>query len=339
MSDPIYHNLARRLDGKLTDQTVPPIERTDALVSGVPSGRSRIRVRAPVWVALGVALGVGVQMRSDRPESTLARAFQDIDRIAIQAGPSLDACVRTTNPNVVELEGPCTWRSSDPAMTVSSIGSSRLRTAEGVVRIESGWLVFDVDPVTDRLPVQLAVSVGIIEVIGTRFSIYQDAVRGHVELVEGKIRLIQPTGAVTELEPGDRFAWEGSNEAQAHARHDRRQASKRPPKPAADETSISDIARLRIEGRYLDALDLARRLGAQTKDRHVQEVLNYEVGTIIEEPLNDASAACRHWQRHLSLFPAGRYDERVRDRLARLQCDVAAQASAQRSTEPEKDRN
>jgi len=338
MVDTEFSELARQLDAKLTEGATPGSLK-QLLARGTVSRRTSPRVRPPVLVALGVVVGVVASAITFTPDATPEDSLA-VAPVVTPVEAALGDCVRPGAEGVLELPAACTWQSTSPALEVVSMGNSRLRVEGEEVFVLDGWVVFDVDPVREGPPVRIGVSEGTIEVIGTRFSVYQDHSRGHVELVEGRIRWLprsvgEEVADPVELDPGDRFAWgapsrslaTGVAEGEAQVAQGERAGAGEPGRAPKTPKSIDDIGRLRAKGRYLEALVLARDLARKTRDPRTREVLHYEAGTLIEGPLGDAGAACEHWREHLSRYPTGRYAESVTHRLARLECGTAVNAS------------
>lgn len=285
-----------------------------------------MRLRSVPALALGLGVGWALTATPERP-IPLETALHDLRAVTPASG--LPDCVRPRGDGTIGLSGTCAWPLASPAMTVASFGDASVRVEGDVVTVLDGWLVFDVERVQEGAPsVRVGVAGGMIEVLGTRFSVYQERTRGHVELVEGRIRMLEHSGVASTLSPGDRFTWHSVASAELQTAVERLpsaaapdgQVTSRPRTPRRASEPIREIAALRAEGRYLEALDLARRWASDSRSARTREVLHYEAGTLIEGPMGDASAACRHWREHLARYPKGRYTEQVALRLARLGC-------------------
>lgn len=313
---------ARQLDRKLTDAPPPPL--------GPSRTRRRrrrgLRMRSGPAIALGLGVGWALAGTPEAP-LRLEPALVEL-RVPTPSSPLPD-CVQFGDAGAVALRGACAWQLTSPAMTVASFGDSSMRLADGMLTVVDGWLVFDVERVEVGPPVRVGVAGGVVEVLGTRFSVYQDETRGHVELVEGRIRMLGDAGADATLQPGDRFTWHATRPGELQTAAERASAhaaSEAPARRVRESKGVNEpireIAALRAEGRFLEALDLARRWAKESRSARTREVLHYEAGTLIEGPMGDASAACRHWREHLARYPKGRYTEQVALRLARLGCST-----------------
>jgi len=332
--------LARELDARLTRSTAGldgPRART---LARIHAGRSRdgARLRPSLVFALGavaaavviVVLGRLWPPTSETPVVVQADPPSGRQTPTAPVEPSPEppppTCASRSGTDGWTLEGACSLELSDPALTIASVGTSKLRVDGRRVTVDEGWVVFDVEPVDGPEPVRVGVATGTIEVLGTRFSVYQDALRGHVELVEGRIRFVDAhTRAAIVLEPGQRHGWtHGLPSPPEQTKDDTPSplpspphSSKRtaPSEPDAPAGSLDDIARLRARGDYTGALKLIRRLTKITKDQRVREVLHYEAGTIIDDVQDDDDRACAHWAEHQRQFTDGRYRAEVARRV------------------------
>ncbi len=120
----------------------------------------------------------------------------------------------------------------------------------------------------------------------------------------------------------------GSRAARRASRHrsEAKPATEQRPAGSADEAAliIEQVARLRAQKRYTEAVDVLRRAeNARTWDRRTAQVLSYERGEILERHLSqgDPSAACAHWARHQARFGEGRYARAVTAAQERLGCE------------------
>ena len=193
-----------------------------------------------------------------------------------------------------------------PAMVVTTVRDTALQVDADRVVVEHGWAVFDVEH-RDASPLRVGFDGGTIAVLGTVFSVFQDDARGHVELVEGKVRIYESGGARHLLEPGARFAWTRGEPA-----------NPAPPrvllKPAAVDDSLDEVARLRSKREYRRARVLVQTLRARASTAREREVLDYELGTLLEAEHAPQADRCAHWQRFLDAYPSSRYAEAIRKR-------------------------
>ena len=345
--------LARELDAHLARRPASASTRARTLARIRETHRPRRpRLRSTLVFASGalaaalVLIGLGTLQREPGPTTPVVAVDTDAPRQQppprIDAAPSATSCASRSGADGWILEGVCSLRLEDPALTIASVGTSKLRAEGHRITVDEGWIVFDVEPVDGPQPVQVAVATGVIEVLGTRFSVYQDERRGHVELVEGRIRFVDDHGgAAIVLEPGQRHGWERHGTPQPDAARDSEatdepveaQPQRRgpdgtqptdPPEPpisradddavASRPGSLDDIGRLRAKGQYAAALALIERLTDDAEDRRTREVLHYEAGTILDDALHDPRA-CAHWAEHRRRFADGRYHDEVQRRL------------------------
>jgi hypothetical protein len=249
-------------------------------------------------------------------------------------------CQTRTDADTIELDGFC--RHPLEGLAVETSGTARLRRLPNGVEMVSGWATFDVEPVRSGAAVEVVVSDGRIEVLGTRFVVFQGTGRGHVDLVEGSIRFVPEDGEPTILEPGERFTWgdlAAPNEEPSIEPPDLPGEADEAPTPVATrgrvrsgapaqtrrtepvDVPLDRIASLRAAGRYAEAVELIRTIDATRLDPRTAEVLSYEEGTILQDHLRHDAAACQHWEHHLRRFPRGRYRDRVQAR--RTGCEAS----------------
>lgn len=328
--------LPRELDARLTGGPILPSSRARTLERIRDSIRHggqprRPRVRPSVLFACGALAAVLVVSilgrfadRSGAPP-TVDEVVAPQAALAVAPERAQPPCASQGPSGRLDLVGSCSIRLDDPSLTIASAGSSSLRVEARTITLERGWVVFDVDAVTSGPPVRVRVAAGVVEVVGTRFSVFQDETRGHIELVEGTIWFEDLHGTRTLLEAGGRYAWEhgearhtpGIDPASAPPPDVRASAPSRRTSgnATAGRPSLDTIARLRAKGRYAEALALIEGLSAGTQERRMLEVLHYEAGTILDDGLEDRQAACRHWAEHRRRFGLGRYRQDVEDRL------------------------
>jgi hypothetical protein len=291
---------------------------------------ARRRGPVPLLVTGAVAaaaLVTGWSLARTIPRSERPPVAQMAAPIPVEPG-----CQTRTDADTIELDGFC--RHPLEGLAVETSGTARIRRLPNGVEMVSGWATFDVEPVRSGAPVEVVVSDGRIEVLGTRFVVFQGPGRGHVDLVEGSIRFVPEDGEPTILEPGERFTWgdlAAPNEEPSIERPDaadeapppvatRGRVRPGPPAPPRQtepvDVPLDRIASLRAAGRYAEAVELIRTIDATRLDPRTAEVLSYEEGTILQDHLRHDAAACRHWDHHLRRFPRGRYRDRVQTRRA-----------------------
>ncbi len=258
-------------------------------------------------------------------------------------GPSKDCLVRAAD-DAADLAAHCSLVASH--MTVQAWEAATVRTEGRNVRVRSGKVLFEVETVPrGEAPVEVGVSHGTIEVVGTRFAVEQQDEGGHVDLLEGKIRFHHPDGRVEDVLPGQRLSWgqpavvvadvdveseppsvevaaAGSNEISAAGRGvepDRRRARVRGTDAQA-AAIIERVTELRANKRFGAAITELRRALRRSWDGRTAQVLSYELGELLraaEDPLG----ACEHFVAHQRKYPQGRYASAVDRVLERLECD------------------
>lgn len=193
------------------------------------------------------------------------------------------------------------------------------------LRLVAGELELDVDPRTR--PLHVLAGARDIEVIGTRFVVHQRDEGGWVALLEGRIRLHGLAREPVMLMPGDRHGWSTPRTSDAPATTPApapRPRARARPRDAADEglaSLLDEVAALRRAGRFADAVARLRDADTSRWSSRAQQLVSYEIGTLLERQLGDRAAACAHWRAHASRHPDGRHAEAVEAALARLACE------------------
>ncbi|MBV1859802.1 MAG: FecR family protein [Nannocystaceae bacterium] len=255
-------------------------------------------------------------------------------------GPSEHCLVRTAD-DAGDLAAHCSLVASH--MTVQAWEAATVRTEGRNVRVRSGKVLFEVEAVPrGESPVEVGVSHGTIEVVGTRFAVEQQDRGGHVDLLEGKIRFHHPDGRVEDVLPGQRLSWgepaagiagsgievEASspepavaNAAQAARQVERGRRRGRGRGTDAQAAAIIErVTELRAEKRFGAAITQLRRALRRSWDGRTAQVLSYELGELLraaEDPLG----ACEHFVEHQRKYPQGRYASAVDRVLQRLECE------------------
>jgi hypothetical protein len=324
MSD--VRRLVRQVHAKVAGTTMD--QAADRRVRAVLDAHAARR-RGPVPILVTVVVATAALVAG----WSLARTIPPSERSQVaEVAPPSDAapsCQTRLDADTIELEGFC--RHPLEGLAVETSGTAQLRRLPNGVEMVSGWATFDVEPVTSGTPVEVVVSDGRIQVLGTRFVVFQGPGRGHVDLVEGSIRFVPDDGEPTTLAPGERFTWGAlapPNEQSSIELPDSVDeapppvSTRAPPRSAAPipnepiDVPLDRIAGLRAAGRYAEAVELIRTVDATRLDPRTAEVLSYEQGTILQDHLQHDAAACHHWNQHLRRFPRGRYRDRVQSRRA-----------------------
>ncbi len=198
------------------------------------------------------------------------------------------------------------------------------RRGEALV-LERGEVTVDIDPLrpAPRM-VRVRVSGGVIEVLGTRFTIKEEGTRGQVTLHRGSIRFIPPQGSGQTLEPGQTRTWGERVERAAlptpapppvekvKPSPPKTQPKTRPRRGSVSASELEMLRELRRLKRYEDALSNLKRLSRRNLDKTTREVLSFERGELLELRGDDA---CGHWRRHQRRWRRGTYRAAVRGRL------------------------
>ncbi len=250
-----------------------------------------------------------------------------------------ESCQRRLDGDAAVLAGEC--RLVGPHLAVQTWDDVRLVPSERTVVLRTGQAMFDVQTVAPgETPVRVQVSHGIIEVLGTRFTVDQGPAGGTVDLFEGHIRFRprdDADGEWIDIQPGQRYAWgdradlavavvadasEMQDEPEPELMIEIEDEEEPPRRPKAavrlDADEIIDrVTELRGMGHYAQAVAVLRKALRQRWDRRTGQVLSYELGQILERHRHDPAAACRHWRRHQRRYPEGRYAGAVATSLRR----------------------
>jgi transmembrane sensor len=208
-------------------------------------------------------------------------------------------------------------------------------------RIVSGAATYEVaHRKPGQAPYRVRTSHGVIEVMGTRFSVVQRAESGQVTLQRGAIQFRGLDGRVWPVAVGETFQWPPPQPAvvpeqprvqtpevpapvpEKAKKADHRPAPPEPqPEPVAPEPPILDeVAALRSRGEYQRAAQLLSRELSRALPDSTDERLSFELGTILTHQLHDVPRACAHWARHAARHPGGRYAADVAAAMTGLGC-------------------
>lgn len=322
-----------------------PVGARNRVQLAIRNHESKRRARWRRWVpaasfVAGAALVLAVVgSRWSSPEPAVS-APSDAP-LAVAAGPSVGAfhvegssdCVLGQHDGASDLAAHCSLVA--PHMSVQVWEPATVAADGRNVRVASGKVLFEVEKVPQgEAPVEVAVSHGRIEVVGTRFAVEQQSGGGHVDLLEGKIRFHHPNGTVEDVLPGERLSWgEHATEAvpevefveadvlepeAAPVRKRARRSERGTEKQAA--AIIEKVTALRAEKRYGAAITEVRRALRRSWDRRTAQVLSYELGELLRAA-EDTLAACDHFAAHQRRYPGGRYATAVDRVLERLDCE------------------
>lgn len=231
----------------------------------------------------------------------------------------------------------------DVAVTSPTTLRSR---ADGIV-LERGaiFVVADHRAATERAAI--AVSGGTIYVVGTRFTVEQEADRGRVHLIEGAILFVATDGRELTVRPGETVEWplvktaaivppppttpapppiEPTTRPAPPPKPTKKQITTAPEAPTVEQPAptttelLEEVAMLRDRRQYTAAVAKLRGALSSALPATSRERLSYELGSILTHHLRDRDAACTHWKAHASEFPRGRYDNDVATARSSLGC-------------------
>jgi ferric-dicitrate binding protein FerR (iron transport regulator) len=203
---------------------------------------------------------------------------------------------------------------------VSALIPSTIQREGDRVVVEQGEVVFEVESRPDN-PLHVIAGAIDIEVVGTRFVVYQREGEGWVSMLEGRVRVREGEDEGVMLERGMRFEWSAAIEAEPSAAKANPREPKVQPADQGLAELLDEVATLRREGRFQDAVDRLRAADSRTFSERSRQLVSYEIGTLLERQLRDVEAACEHWLEHRERFPGGRHDEIVERSIERLGCN------------------
>ncbi len=326
-----------------------PVGARNRVQLAIRSHESKRRARWRRWVpaasfvagAAMVLAVVGSRWSAPEPAVPAPSSPPSAAPFAVVAGPSIGAflvegasdCVLDHRDGASDLAAHCSLVA--PHMTVQIWEPATVAADGRNVRVASGKVLFEVEKVPrGEAPVEVAVSHGRIEVVGTRFAVEQQSAGGHVDLLEGKIRFHHPDGTVEDVLPGERLSWgEHATEVlpevefvEADVREPEvapvRKRARRAERGTEEQAAaiIEKVTALRAEKRHGAAITEVRRALRRTWDRRTAQVLSYELGELLRAA-EDTLAACDHFAAHQRRYPGGRYATAVDRVLERLDCE------------------
>lgn len=249
----------------------------------------------------------------------------------------------TTRQHAEDLElekGQATLVDAESGITVRNQGPLVLRHESGGLRIVRGGAELSVTPrPKGSAPAVVRVSDGVIEVLGTHFTVQQWEGGGTVTLHEGSIRFVPARGgAEVRLHPGQSLKWPLPEEpvvpgpmppineppASAPLSHGPRPSRAKPAgEPKTPRLSAEEFLREVDVLRSRKDFEAAARLleeGLRTQPPAMRELLSFELGSLLTHQLRDPRRACAHWARHERQFVRGRYEAEVSQAQAALDC-------------------
>jgi len=343
MTERDFQSALRDADRAWSEETVSPrVERqlrrklrgeVDAPADRRPRGW---RFGAIIAVATLLAFWV---MRGDAPTAPHLAGF---------AVPETCAGAHAEGRALV-VEGDCAIATPQTGITVEVTGSARISATDDGVSVARGEMTFDVEPRARRR--RIAVSGGIIEILGTRFEVQESGRSGRVHLVHGSIRFVGADGRTVLMKPGESLRWpleaqpeaderavgapEVTPEPEASSEADELEPETEPtPKPTPSVTPsaapsaalpprprdlMAEVAKLRSQGRFAEAAELLREVGPLPEED--RERLSYERGAMLTYRLEQKTAACAHWAAHETNFPGGTYAIEVSLAQRKLGCE------------------
>jgi transmembrane sensor len=296
--------------------------------------RARRLVLVGATVAVICAIAVIVRHRSPTPEIIGGFAATKDAGFVAELGSGDVVTIKTGHGHL-----------SDNDLDLEVAAGARLRKeARGVRLMRGSAKVVARHRGQREAPLQVLVSGGAIEVVGTRFSVVEREGSGEVALEEGAIRFVSLTGRIVQLAPGERYQWpekvvpdpEPSREPspevnpepeptpQPAKRPAVRGGSERAHPPEAQSVDLDELLEhvfaLRDRGRFEEAIQLLTKDMRLGLGRSTDERLSYEIGSILTHRLVDQARGCRHWSKHRRRFGYGSYASEITAAEKQLGC-------------------
>lgn len=308
------HDRFRPLRDEIDRAEVSPEERVK-MWRGVEerSARSSMRLWVPALGAVAfAAVAVFVirpwQFDFDPPQAQWATIENDdgctdvsASRLAVSGECAAEVSVQIESDRVVMKPG-----------TILRRGKT-LRLARGRGR-------FEVKPRVRAEPFRLAVSAGVITVLGTVFEVEQGDEAGRVDLTSGSIRFDWNDDRQSQtLSPGESLEWGRAEEPppsdEVEPPPAKRKAKR---KRGAVEIkrdlgeALAHVYSLRSQKRYDEAIAvLEETLSEGDFNRSGRAKLSFEIGTLLQLKGAPMKKRCAHWKRHQRRYPGSDQAEAV----------------------------
>jgi transmembrane sensor len=253
-------------------------------------------------------------------------------------GFELAGAARVDESGALEVgEHGATLKVSELSTEIHARAGTRLRREGLGIRVMSGRADFVVQPRRQE-PVRVLVSGGVIEVVGTRFTVVQAGALGHVSLEQGVVRFVATDGRQVLMTPGSTVHWPepaavapeepaapvSAEPAEAPRGKPARKLPERPPvaeePPLPQPQLLAEIEALRIRREWQRlTVRLAQALDAKVGEP-LRESLSYELCDVLVQHGDDLVRACGRIDEHLRRYPAGAYTKALQQSRGQLRC-------------------
>ncbi len=204
-SKPSFADALRQADTEISHHGVPDaIERR--LRNRLEAGRNGSALRLPIAIAMTASIAAAalfffVFRGESSPSQTVVAGF------AIE-NASQDIRYSESGDGLTITTGACDVVSAELGIRITNTGKVAIQREQDGIRLRNGTATFSVDKrVHTQAPARIWVSHGVIEVLGTEFTVNQHEHGGDVVLHEGAIRFVPTTGELRTLAPGDSLTW------------------------------------------------------------------------------------------------------------------------------------
>jgi hypothetical protein len=264
-----------------------------------------------VWGKRGLALAAGCAMLLSvwlRPRETQwAEAVSRQSALCLHLD-DLRADLPATCPQPVELS-----LAGEKAVLMPG---TTLAREEKRLRLRQGRVTFEVRPRTSAEPqFVLAVSHGLITVIGTRFTVLQGQQSGTVAVERGQVQFRADDGTLALVDAGQSLSWPRPApritepvEPEEVAPTSRDKATEptvneRKAPASFDINALTDrLVQLRGQRRYAEAVALLEAgIAHPSATQRQRESLSTELGLVLTT-MGETARACAHWREHVARF-------------------------------------
>ncbi|MCH9687296.1 MAG: FecR domain-containing protein [Deltaproteobacteria bacterium] len=276
-----------------------------------------------ITMALFVAKGLSTPSTSPRAEAT-EPSIAVAQPTAKVAEDATSPAAATSPPCAEPVDGPMHLAADGCAqgqgVRLTAVLETQLQWTTDRIELQSGELIFDVDPRPER-PLHVVVGALDVEVVGTRFIVHGGE-PAWISVLEGHVRVRASGGPPQDLLRGQRFEQPRPEPPPTTTpTPSRRRTEPRAPRNVGLDACLEQVAKLRREGSYREAVQRLRDQDQRGWTARARQLISYEIGTLLERQIGDAPAACAHWSEHQRRYPKGRHAQIVSRALTRLGCE------------------
>ena len=323
--------LLREADSELQRERLSPAadRRLEELVAGRPPRRMRPALVLAPLAAAAVALLVWALIPG-RQQAPAPKRDHQLSGFSLVAGTARALGARQVRCH----SAGCTLTARDQDTRLELTQGAVVSRKDRHIRVLRGRATLDVTPRRrPRGALRVYVSHGHIEVLGTLFTVRQQRAGGQVTLHRGAIRFVGHLGQVREVAPGQTLRWPLDDPPKTAVAPKKETTKPTPPQrthpsrkltPRDTETLHNKVARLRSQGRFLQAARALRSALPRVAQKEDRVTFSYELGEILTYQLSDRAAACRHWKAHLRRYGPGSQGKDIHRARQKAGCFAAS---------------